>query len=498
MYHRLISDGKHQQQHQQHDAHDAHPPKHAEYYSQWHNLSTILIQSLWRGHCIRQKYSHAYHRHFCAVKIQSVVRGRQLRLRLQYANHHRTNSNNAPPSVRYHRRVLSSAIRIQRFWRMSLLLVSSSSSSSSHDDELTATKALMSNNQSKKKNQLYQTSLNDDAAAARTIQKRWNIYKNRKGLISMRRRAMHYWELDMSKLHHHPQHQQQQQQEMQLRSHAAISIQSRWRAYSQRKQFEFLRSNAIRIQTTFRSMHGSRQCNRRREKACVIQSFVRMSWTMRSLRGNVAIATSTPTPTKTIPIQTNSSSARENETTQDDHRSSPDNEPFTPNNNNNNTSVARMIRILNAVSSTPVFPLRELGGSPSKNNTMRRGEGIVPDARAGEKRRDDRYELSKSVLRNTAALTVGAGRKESKESKKGRKNKSRLGSKRRTSKTKRKEKVEEKIMRDLSMECIDLMTRMKRVPKYSPEWVLCKLEMKLVSEELQHLYAESIGKRARV
>ncbi len=33
--------------------------------------------------------------------------------------------------------------------------------------------------------------------------------------------------------------------------------------------------------------------------------------------------------------------------------------------------------------------------------------------------------------------------------------------------------------------------------KFSPEWILSKMEAKLISEELEHLYAKSVARRAR-
>jgi len=139
-----------------------------------------------------------------------------------------------------------------------------------------------------------------------------------------------------------------------------------------------------------------------------------------------------------------------------------------------------MIRILNAVSSAPVFPRDELESGPNNDENAHEGAVIAPDARAGERRSgggDVDVVVVECELSESARDAVAA---------------------RRTKKTERKEAVEETILRDLSVECIDLMTRMKRVPKYSPEWVLSKLEMKLVSEELRYLCAESIAKRARV
>jgi len=51
----------------------------------------------------------------------------------------------------------------------------------------------------------------------------------------------------------------------------------------------------------------------------------------------------------------------------------------------------------------------------------------------------------------------------------------------------------EKSMRSLSVEISNLSRKMNSLPKLSPEWKLSKLMMKLIIDELEHFHAESIA-----
>lgn len=73
----------------------------------------------------------------------------------------------------------------------------------------------------------------------------------------------------------------------------------------------------------------------------------------------------------------------------------------------------------------------------------------------------------------------------------------------RPSGTGRKIKKEKKLtpeekMKNLSTDFINLSHRMKGMPKFSPEWTLSKMEMKLITEELEFLYAESMNRKGAV
>jgi len=140
--------------------------------------------------------------------------------------------------------------------------------------------------------------------------------------------------------------------------------------------------------------------------------------------------------------------------------------------------VALLVRALNSVPSKPLFPRNELKGAKKRTGSARdEVEGVERDGPSESVRAPPRAKSrrpSKSRL-----LTI--------EKKKKRK---------RPRRRKRKKTTEEQ-MRDLSVECVGLLTKMRGVPKHSPEWVLSKMEAKLISEELEHLYAKSIARRAR-
>lgn len=49
-------------------------------------------------------------------------------------------------------------------------------------------------------------------------------------------------------------------------------------------------------------------------------------------------------------------------------------------------------------------------------------------------------------------------------------------------------------LKDLGIECLRLSQRLNDLPKFSPEWTLSKVELKLVTEEMEYLYLESLQK----
>jgi hypothetical protein len=49
-------------------------------------------------------------------------------------------------------------------------------------------------------------------------------------------------------------------------------------------------------------------------------------------------------------------------------------------------------------------------------------------------------------------------------------------------------------LKDLGSECLRLSKRLNQLPKFSPEWTLSKVELKLVTEEMEYLYVESLKK----
>ena len=48
----------------------------------------------------------------------------------------------------------------------------------------------------------------------------------------------------------------------------------------------------------------------------------------------------------------------------------------------------------------------------------------------------------------------------------------------------------------LSLEFLGLLRKMHRVPKFSPEWTLSRIEMRYIVEELEYLYKTSVKKKA--
>ena len=49
-------------------------------------------------------------------------------------------------------------------------------------------------------------------------------------------------------------------------------------------------------------------------------------------------------------------------------------------------------------------------------------------------------------------------------------------------------------LKELGIECLRLSKRLNQLPKFSPEWTLSKVELKLVTEEMEYLYVESLQK----
>merc|ERR1712087_480337 len=142
--------------------------------------------------------------------------------------------------------------------------------------------------------------------------------------------------------------------------------------------------------------------------------------------------------------------------------------------------------------STPIFPQNEVSAAKYKFPVDSSSQAPVPDARTGEmwspetELQDinygenlEKFERSESFLASTAPESRGSLRSRTKKH---------------SRKKKPKKVTPEEKMRNLSMECISLSARMRRLRKFSPEWTLSKLEMKLISEELEYLYAESIAK----
>ena len=50
------------------------------------------------------------------------------------------------------------------------------------------------------------------------------------------------------------------------------------------------------------------------------------------------------------------------------------------------------------------------------------------------------------------------------------------------------------LQRTLKMDSINLSQRVSSLPKFSPEWTLSKMELKMVTDELEFLYNESMGR----
>ncbi|KAL7496501.1 hypothetical protein ACHAWT_004722 [Skeletonema menzelii] len=47
-------------------------------------------------------------------------------------------------------------------------------------------------------------------------------------------------------------------------------------------------------------------------------------------------------------------------------------------------------------------------------------------------------------------------------------------------------------LKELGIECLRLSTRLSQLPKFSPEWTLVNVELKLVTEEMEYSYAQSL------
>jgi hypothetical protein len=47
-------------------------------------------------------------------------------------------------------------------------------------------------------------------------------------------------------------------------------------------------------------------------------------------------------------------------------------------------------------------------------------------------------------------------------------------------------------LKELGIECLRLSTRLSQLRKFTPEWTLVNVELKLVTEEMEYLYAESL------
>jgi len=157
-------------------------------------------------------------------------------------------------------------------------------------------------------------------------------------------------------------------------------------------------------------------------------------------------------------------------------------------------SVAKMRMTLEANCSSPIFPQNEVDPAKNKKVSTDSTQAIVPDARAGETWSPDTELRGINYNQNLGKFAKSESVRQSAPPTSTRSSRSSM----RKHSRKKTEVTLEKKMRNLSIECIGLSARVKSLPKFSPEWRLSKLEMNLVSEELQHLYAESMAKRAQM
>jgi len=101
---------------------------------------------------------------------------------------------------------------------------------------------------------------------------------------------------------------------------------------------------------------------------------------------------------------------------------------------------------------------------------------LVPKAEIGKTRQSKNKSQTTSSKKSNACLdTHQAARPGKKERPK-----------------QKKKATREETVRSLSMEISCLSQKMKSVPKFSPEWTLSRLEMKLISDEVQHICAKSL------
>jgi len=165
-------------------------------------------------------------------------------------------------------------------------------------------------------------------------------------------------------------------------------------------------------------------------------------------------------------------------------------------------SVAMIRKALEASPCAPMFPIfphNEVNIAKRALALTDSPQAPVPKARAGEKwvrenelrgisianrkKNFERYDAPKSTsakIPMESTRTIVPREKE------------------RPAEKKKENLTSRETMRDLGIEFSSLSRRMKSLSKFSPEWRLSKLEMELISDELQYLYVESTTKGARV
>jgi len=165
-------------------------------------------------------------------------------------------------------------------------------------------------------------------------------------------------------------------------------------------------------------------------------------------------------------------------------RSSPENVEIEP-----VQSVASMRRFLESSASVPIFPQYDSSfvkkaptDSSSSQPPIRETQGGKISSPTKSNRYSENPAKPEPIRPSTPARSVHS---------------TRSGKKKHSGRQKKKVTPEEE-MRNLSIECVGLSKKMKSVPKFSPEWKLSKVEMKLITDELKFLYKESLARGAPV
>lgn len=175
-------------------------------------------------------------------------------------------------------------------------------------------------------------------------------------------------------------------------------------------------------------------------------------------------------------------------------------------------SVRKMKQVLEANASAPIFPQNEL--ATTKNVSSRSLSEVTSPvdqvaAQAGEMWSPEKELQSISIAKykknlesnnekinteSVRSLTPAESIQSQLSAKESNKS-SRSEDKKRSVRKKKKEKklTPEDKMRNLSTECLSLSHRLKSLPKFSPEWTLSKMEMTLITDELEYLYEESMN-----
>mmetsp|Transcript_26885 Transcript_26885/g.53774 ORF Transcript_26885/g.53774 Transcript_26885/m.53774 type:complete len:762 (+) Transcript_26885:234-2519(+) len=221
---------------------------------------------------------------------------------------------------------------------------------------------------------------------------------------------------------------------------AAVLIQNRWRSYLKRKQFRATVSCITRVQTLARCKQQRLLFCKQRENAIIIQCMARKhkADALRRRLGNNEVASLL----------------------------------------NESESVLEGLKSLKAVINLQRFWRGRLARLQQVNEVNHVLE-------------QSSYMLAQLTML-ISAVTIQRRWRLHRDQMRHNKMKSMSPKPRKSGNRKQKSPKKPPTLKELGIECLRLSTRLSQLRKFTPEWTLVNVELKLVTEEMEYLYAESL------